>query len=113
MTRIDVIIIGGSLAGASCARELARLGVDAIALERDTFPREKVCGGFLSPNAVDRLEELGLLNAVRAAGAVEIDHARMTANDQQFQMPFRRKGLGISRRVFDHILASAAPVQQG
>ena len=50
---VDVVIIGGSLAGAACVRELARRGIDAVAFERDRFPREKVCGGFLSPGAVD------------------------------------------------------------
>jgi flavin-dependent dehydrogenase len=109
---IDVIIIGGSLAGASCALELRRLGIDALALDRDVFPRERVCGGFLSPNALDRLAELELLNTVRAAGAVEVDHARMATGDLECTIPFRRKGLGISRSTLDHILANAAQVQQ-
>jgi flavin-dependent dehydrogenase len=109
---VDVIIVGGSLAGAACARELTRLGVDALALERDTFPRRKVCGGFLSPNAVDRLAELELLSVVKAAGAIVVDHARMTTDDCEFEIPFRRKGLGISRLVLDQIVANAAPVQQ-
>jgi flavin-dependent dehydrogenase len=111
--KVDVAIIGGSLAGAACARELTRLGVDALAMERDVFPREKVCGGFLSPNAVDRLDELGLLNRVREAGAVTVDHARITTDGVLFQIPFERPGLGISRRTLDHIVASGAPVQQG
>src|SRR6185436_4528367 len=52
-------------------KELARRGIDAVAFERDAFPREKVCGGFLSPGAVDLLEEMNVLEAVRVAGAVE------------------------------------------
>jgi flavin-dependent dehydrogenase len=111
--KVDVAIIGGSLAGAACARELTRLGVDALAIERDVFPRDKVCGGFLSPNAVDRLDELGVLNRVREAGAVSVDHARITTDGALFQVPFKRPGLGISRRSLDHMLASSAPVQQG
>ncbi len=96
----DVVIIGGSLAGATCARELTRLGVDAIAIERDTFPRHKVCGGFLSPGAVDCLDELGLLGAVRSAvGAVDVDHARIHADGQEFEVcHFRVKGLGIYQK---------------
>jgi len=62
---IDVVIIGGSLAGAACARELARQGIDAVAFDRDRFPRDKVCGGFLSPGAVDLLDELDVLEAVQ------------------------------------------------
>ena len=69
MKHVDVAIIGGSLAGAACVRELTRFGIDAVAFERDRFPREKVCGGFLSPGAIDLLDQLGTLEAVRAAGA--------------------------------------------
>jgi flavin-dependent dehydrogenase len=62
MRKHDVVVIGGSLAGAACARELARLGIDAVAFESDHFPRPKVCGGFVSPGGVDCLEQLGVLD---------------------------------------------------
>jgi len=110
--RIDVVIVGGSLAGAACARELARRGIDAVAFERDIFPRAKVCGGFLSPNAVECLEYLDLLDLVRTAGAVKVDHARINAMGRQIQLPFARNGLGISRSTLDTILAENAPVRQ-
>src|SRR5215471_389921 len=98
MRNVDVAIIGGSLAGAACVRTLARAGVDAVAIERDRFPREKVCGGFLSPGAVDILDELGLLNNLRAAGAVDVHSARLRSEGMDIDIPFRRTGLGISRR---------------
>ena len=109
----SVVIIGGSLAGAACARELVRRGIDAVALERDTFPRPKVCGGFLSPGAVECLDELGLLDDVRAAGAVEVDHARIRVDGDTVEIPFRQTGLGISRSALDQIVADAAPVKTG
>src|SRR5215471_2605319 len=109
----DVVIIGGSLAGAACARELVRLGVDAVALERDRFPRRKVCGGFLSPGAIECLEHLGVLDTVQRAGAVRIDSARIRAGSADVDIPFERPGLGISRAVLDDVLAREAPVVQG
>jgi len=109
----DVVIIGGSLAGAACARELERLGVDAVALERDRFPRAKVCGGFLSPGAVECIARLGLLDSVRQAGAVEVRSARVRVDSAVVEIPFERPGLGISRLVLDELLARGAPVQQG
>jgi flavin-dependent dehydrogenase len=111
--KFDVVIIGGSLAGAACARELVRSGIDATALERDTFPRPKVCGGFLSPNAVESLAGLELLNDVRAAGAVNVDHARVRAAGIERDVQLRRTGLGISRATLDHIVARGAPVRHG
>jgi menaquinone-9 beta-reductase len=112
MTKHDVVIIGGSLAGAACARELQRQDIDAIAFERDRFPRRKVCGGFLSPGAVDCIKHLGLLEEIRHAGAVDVTSARVRIGNTQIDVPFERSGLGISRFVLDEILATAH-VEQG
>ena len=113
MTRYDVVVIGGSLAGAACVRELERLGLDAVALERDTFPRAKVCGGFLSPGAVKCLEKLGVLEQVRAAGAVEVLSARVAVGGHEIEIPFEQPGLGISRSTLDGVVACGARVKQG
>jgi flavin-dependent dehydrogenase len=112
MTRHDVVVIGGSLAGATCVRELNRLGIDAVALERDRFPRRKVCGGFVSPGAVKCLEELNVLGEVRAAGAVEISAASLRVGRNQIDIPFERPGLGISRTVLDDVVARGTNVRQ-
>ena len=121
MKHADVVIIGGSLAGAACVRELTRYGVDAVALERDRFPREKVCGGFLSPGAVDLLDELGVLEKVRAAGAVPVRHSRvrmgvrlgmrMSGREALVELP--RPGLGISRKTLDAVMADHPGIQRG
>ncbi len=113
MNTHDVVIIGGSLAGAACARELARRGVDAVALERDSFPRDKVCGGFISPGGVDCLDRLGVLDRVRAAGAVEVKSARIRAGARDLWMPFEKSGLGISRGALDAIVADHPGVKTG
>jgi flavin-dependent dehydrogenase len=113
MTKHDVIIIGGSLAGAACARELERLGIDAIALERDRFPRAKVCGGFVSPGAVKCLDGLGVLDEVRKAGAVEVTSAQVRVGSVNAKIPFERAGLGISRGALDDVVARGARVNQG
>jgi len=112
VTKHDVVIIGGSLAGAACARELARRGIDAVTFERDRFPRDKVCGGFISPGGVDCLERLGVLDDVRAAGAVEVNSAKVRMGSVEVDVPFERSGLGISRSALDRIVAGAM-VRQG
>jgi menaquinone-9 beta-reductase len=113
MKRIDVAVIGASLAGSTCARELMRYGIDVIAFERDRFPREKVCGGFLSPGAVDSLARLGVLDEIRRAGAVEVRSARLRMQDVEMVFEFPRTGLGISRSTLDAVLAADAPVRIG
>ena len=113
MRSIDVAIIGGSLAGAACVRELTRGGIDAVAIERDRFPREKVCGGFLSPGAVVILEEMNLLGTLRSAGAEVIRSARVRTAQVEVEIPFLRPGLGVSRRTLDTVLADHGAVEHG
>ena len=113
MRKHDVIVVGGSLAGAACVRELERLGVDAIAFERDRFPRARVCGGFVSPGGVECLEQLGVLDDVRNAGATEVRLANVRADAVEAVIPFKRAGLGISRSALDEIVARKASVDQG
>jgi flavin-dependent dehydrogenase len=109
----EVGVIGGSLAGAACVRELERLGIDTVAFERDRFPRAKVCGGFMSPGAVACIEQLGLLDEVTAAGAVRVDTARLRVGAAIVDIPFREHGLGISRAVLDEIVARRPQIRQG
>ncbi len=45
----DVAIIGGGLAGSALAVHLAKAGRRVAVFERDRFPRDKLCGEFLSP----------------------------------------------------------------
>jgi len=113
MRRHDVIVIGGSLAGAACVRELDRLGIDAVALERDRFPRAKVCGGFVSPGGVECLQQLGVLDDVLHAGATQVSSATVRLDSVEVAIPFKYAGLGISRSVLDEIVARKAPVEQG
>ena len=111
MKRVDVAIIGGSLAGAACARELTRLGVESVAFERDRVPQEKVCGSFLSPGAVGILEELGMLGAVREAGATTVRSAKIRMGHREIGVELAQPGLGISRRVLDGIMRDHPAIQ--
>jgi len=53
---VDALIIGGGPAGSTCAWKLRRAGVDVIVLDRASFPRTKLCAGWLTPEAVDDLK---------------------------------------------------------
>lgn len=56
MQNVDALIVGGGPAGSTCAWKLAQAGVDVIVLDRATFPRTKLCAGWITPEVVDDLE---------------------------------------------------------
>lgn len=60
MVTHDAVVVGGSVAGSSCARELARRGFRVALVEKGRFPRPKACGEGLLPHGVRALEEAGL-----------------------------------------------------
>jgi len=55
MESSSVLIVGGGPAGSSCAKALHEAGLDAIILDKNTFPRNKVCGGWITPPVLDSL----------------------------------------------------------
>lgn len=56
MDSCDVLIVGGGPAGSSCAWKLRRAGLDTVIQDKRTFPRDKVCGGWITPAVLDDLE---------------------------------------------------------
>ncbi|GGJ17500.1 NAD(P)/FAD-dependent oxidoreductase [Neoroseomonas lacus] len=106
MSDADVLVAGGGPAGAACAIMLARGGRRVVLVERETGPREKVCGEFLGADALACLAALGLdpfaLGGVRIAEA-QVARGRGTAG---FVLPFAAAGL--PRRVLDEALLDAA-----
>jgi menaquinone-9 beta-reductase len=56
MDACDVLIVGGGPAGSSCAWKLRNSGLDVVILDKQTFPRDKVCGGWITPAVLSELE---------------------------------------------------------
>jgi len=62
--RCDVLVIGAGPAGSAAATTLARAGLDVVLVDQHVFPRDKVCGDGLIPDAHKALAKLGALDEV-------------------------------------------------
>ncbi len=58
VTQSDVLIIGAGPAGASTALFLAQMGIPSIIVDKEVFPRDKICGDALSGKVVEVLNKL-------------------------------------------------------
>lgn len=103
---IDLAIIGGGPAGASAALEARRQGMSVSIFERGGFPRDKVCGEFLSAESLPLLEGKipGLLG--RGTAIRRCEFISQSGVPRGFALP--RPGLGLSRRLLDEALWRAA-----
>lgn len=72
MPQYDAIVIGGGPAGATAACLLAEAGWSTALLERQIFPRGKVCGEFLSASNWPLLERVGMADALAERGGPAI-----------------------------------------
>jgi geranylgeranyl reductase family protein len=115
---IDVVVVGAGPAGTATAILLAERGFTVTLLDKAAFPRPKICGEYLSPEAARVLDRLGVLKAVDGAGAQPLRGMRITAPDGtvlEGTYPtggrwrgYRDHALAIRRTVLDRILLERA-----
>lgn len=84
MQTAEVIIIGGGPAGSAAAHRLRTAGVDVRVLDKERFPRHKLCAGWITPQVLTDLQieggayPHGLLSFNRLHAHLFGMHARVT-----------------------------------
>ena len=104
----DAVVVGAGPAGSAAAAALAARGRRVLLLEKDRFPRRKVCGELLSGGARASLDRLGVLAQVEAIAApVRRGTLHLPASPPlSFELP--RPAFGVSRFALDALLARRA-----
>jgi digeranylgeranylglycerophospholipid reductase len=98
----DVVIIGAGPAGASAALELERLGVDHLLIDKEAFPRPKICAGVLTPAIADLVGEPPRKVIERRIRGYLLH----SASGVEVRSGFPRRGYAVDRTVFDRWLVS-------
>lgn len=103
----DVVIIGGGLAGLSAAILLSRKRYKVLVLEKESYPRHKVCGEYISMESKPFLESIGV--SVDELSLPVIDQLMITdARGNEIKTALPQGGFGISRYQLDNMLAKLA-----
>ncbi len=106
MTVVDLAVIGGGLSGGALALRAAVRGRRVVLVERELGAHDKVCGEFLSREALLHLSALGLDPG--ALGGVPIGRVRLSAGRRTATAILPFEGMGLSRRVLDEALLQRA-----
>lgn len=116
--KAQVIVVGAGPGGSSTAWHLAQLGVDVVLLERASFPRDKVCAEYLSPQVSRILASMGAMDEVEASGPAHLTGMRVRAPNgceihgsfvaRHGYRAFRDRGIAVRRSVLDAILVRRA-----
>ena len=116
MDACDVLIVGGGPAGSSCAWALRESGLRVLLVDRARFPRDKICGGWVTPLVLQELE-IDTADYARGRTFQPITALRVSAiggpeREARFAEPV---SYGIRRCEFDEYLLrrSGAEVREG
>ena len=109
MDRCDVLIVGGGPAGSTCAWKLKQAGLDVLVMDKQTFPRDKVCAGWITPAVVETLQidtadyaQSRVFQPITGFNTGLIDGNEVSTHYQEIV------SYGIRRREFDDYLLQRA-----
>ncbi|MFY0628846.1 MAG: NAD(P)/FAD-dependent oxidoreductase [Flavobacteriaceae bacterium] len=103
----EVIIIGGGLAGLTSAIHLSKYNKHVLLIEKNSYPKHKVCGEYISKEALPYLKSLGIDPITH--GAKQISKIQITTTKSNLiegKLPLG--GFGMSRYCLDNLLAKKA-----
>lgn len=112
----DLIVAGAGPAGSACAITAARLGARVLLLEKDRFPRHKVCGEFVSPESLALLR--GLLGEEMFSWHTPVSSARLFVDCKALTVPVSPPAQSIPRfdldaRLFQAVRRAGASAREG
>lgn len=107
MEKKKVVIIGGGLAGLTAAIHLSKIGLSIIIIEKNSYPKHKVCGEYISNEVLPYLNWLGInLEILKPTKITKLEFSTSKGNTINTKLPLG--GFGISRYALDEFLFQKA-----
>ena len=105
----DILIIGGGPAGSTTALYLSELGFNITLIEKKIFPREVLCGEFLSKEVTDVLKELNIFNDFLSLNPNKLNSFRaVDESGIELNSNLNFDAYALKRSVFDLFLLNKA-----
>ncbi|GAB3577203.1 NAD(P)/FAD-dependent oxidoreductase [Hymenobacter daeguensis] len=104
---MDILVIGGGLAGLAAALDLAGRGFRVAVVERKQYPFHKVCGEYVSNEVLPYLRRLGADPAALAPAAIS-QFMVSSPGGRSLSLPLDLGGFGVSRYALDDFLYQKA-----
>jgi flavin-dependent dehydrogenase len=109
LKKYDIVIIGGGPAGSSAAMLLSKRGYSTVIIERKSFPREVLCGEFISKEVIEFLNENLLYKEFLELFPSPISSFRFSSeNGKELYSVLKFPAYGIKRSKLDKFLLSKA-----
>jgi len=103
----QVIIVGGGLAGLTSALHLSQKGINVLLIEKNAYPKHKVCGEYISNEVLPYLQSLGFDPFEFGAKNIT-DFTLSTPGSRSISIKLPLGGFSISRYCIDAELAKMA-----
>ena len=99
----EVLIIGGGLAGLTGAIHLTKMGCKVIVIEKNSYPKHKVCGEYISNEVLPYFDWLNVnIEELKPTHITSLQFSSEFGRTIETQLPLG--GFGISRYTLDHAL---------
>ncbi len=105
--RKEVLILGGGLAGLTAAIHLSKLGLQVMVIEKNGYPKHKVCGEYISNEVLPYFEWLGIdILKINPTSITKLQFSTQNGTTITTELPLG--GFGISRYALDFYLYNKA-----
>jgi flavin-dependent dehydrogenase len=102
-----VIIVGGGLAGLTAAIHLSKIGIKVVLIEKNEYPKHKVCGEYISNEIIPYLDWLSLnISELNPTHISKLEFSAADGTKINCNLPLG--GFGVSRFALDAFLYKKA-----